>query len=113
MKPYIDIPIWKNIRIRTFIRPDDSQLVWHRDKADRLCVVLYGKDWKYQADNKLPVELKFGDNIVIRKNVYHRIIKGASILVLLIKEFEHEPKNEDHKRGYESHHKTHSNIHSL
>lgn len=101
-KPYIDIPIWKNLRLRSFIDVNEDELIWHRDKKDRLCVVLFGSDWKFQLDNELPVTLNTGDSFVVTRQTYHRIIKGNSNLVLLIKEFEHESTNEDSKLYNES-----------
>jgi quercetin dioxygenase-like cupin family protein len=101
--PYIDLHIWKNLRIRSFFNPNESELIWHRDKKDRLCVVLHGSAWKFQLDNELPIELSVGDSFVVPRQVYHRIIKGDSTLVLLIKEFEHESIDESHQFHNEVH----------
>lgn len=61
-----------------------EDLIWHRDKEDREILVLESKNWLFQMDNQLPVELKPGDKLSIPKNTYHRIIKGDSDLVVRI-----------------------------
>lgn len=53
---------------------DDSELVWHRDKEDRIVKSLTHTNWKIQIDNELPKPLT--EMVFIPKGVYHRIIKG-------------------------------------
>jgi quercetin dioxygenase-like cupin family protein len=65
---------------------DVSELVWHRDKKDRVVEVVSGKGWKFQLDNHLPVELKEGMVLKIPKETFHRIGKGDTKLVIKIKE---------------------------
>ena len=73
--------------IRTF---DDNvpeqELVWHRDREDRIVEVLEGQGWSFQRDNELPFELNVGDVFEIDQMVYHRLIKGTTSLKIRIKE---------------------------
>lgn len=64
----------------------EEELVWHRDKQDRVVSVVKGKGWKLQMDNKLPEELVKGRSYIIKKMDYHRIIKGQGELILDIEE---------------------------
>jgi quercetin dioxygenase-like cupin family protein len=65
---------------------DVSELVWHRDKKNRVVEVVSGKGWKFQMDNQLPIELKEGMVLQIPKETFHRIGKGDTKLVIKIKE---------------------------
>ena len=82
IKPYSD-----NDNIRTFSYDiDDAELIWHRDKKNRLVRVIKGSGWQFQYDNELPKPLDVGDSLYIEKDTYHRLIKGDGTLVLEIKE---------------------------
>ena len=48
--------------------------------------VLSGKGWKFQEDDKLPVDLQPGSDVYIIRGIYHRLIKGVSDLIIRIKE---------------------------
>jgi len=73
--------------IRTFPNTmDDTQLYWHLDAADRVLTVLEGKNWKIQLDNELPITLVSDTNYFIKKETYHRLLKGTGNLILKIKE---------------------------
>jgi hypothetical protein len=86
MKPYSQKNDGKYI-IRTFDENIDPQeLVWHRDEKTRLVEIISGDGWKFQMDNKLPIELKEGMKLKIPKETYHRIIKGETPLTIKIKE---------------------------
>ena len=87
--PYNEISKGNNRYIREFSTDtDSSELVWHRDKEDREVTILEGKGWKFQRDNELPISLKKGDTIHIKKNEYHRIIKGdTNLRISLLKKF--------------------------
>lgn len=113
MNPYFDIKLWKNLKVRIFKNCDNSELVWHKDLKDRLCVVLRGKGWQFQIDNTLPVDINVGDSFVIQKMMFHRVIKGSSRLIILIKEFEHEPTIETSERFYKTDSKTNINLRPL
>ena len=59
------------------------ELVWHRDKENRIVQALHSTDWKFQIDNDIPREL--GTNqLFIPKETYHRLIKGTGNLKVKI-----------------------------
>lgn len=73
----------QNISIREFSGDvDSSELIWHKDKEDRIVEVLKNSDWMFQIDNELPKLLK--DKLFIPKETYHRVIKGNGDLVVKI-----------------------------
>ena len=75
-------------KIRTFDKDVlDNELIWHRDLKDRMVEVINGYGWKFQFDNELPLDLKPGDILYIKKDRIHRVIKGYSDLTIKIKEF--------------------------
>lgn len=85
--PYVDQPMAKNVFIRTFDKTvDESLLDWHRDYNDRTVRIIKGIGWKLQFDDNMPMDLLEGNFYYIPKNVYHRIIKGNSDLILEIAE---------------------------
>ena len=86
-KPYTDTTKGR-FKIRTFkSNTDFHELVWHRDKANRIVTVLEGSGWFFQMDNDIPIELEEGDVLTIPKMEYHRIYKaGDTDLVLEIEE---------------------------
>jgi len=72
-----------NKTIRVFNESVNSdELVWHRDKKDRLVEVIESKGWMFQLDDEYPVELKCGDTFFIPMNIYHRVIKGKGNLII-------------------------------
>lgn len=73
--------------IREF-EPDKTEhdFVWHRDREDRVIVVLEGSNWKFQFDNELPFCINKGDELFVPKMVYHRIIPGTTPLRIKIDE---------------------------
>jgi hypothetical protein len=86
MKPYKE-----NLKNGYILREFDanidvSELVWHRDKKDRVVEVISGRGWQFQMDNRLPIELKKGMKLEIPKETFHRIGKGITKLVIKIKE---------------------------
>jgi len=87
VNPYTQKQLSPNTILREFSESVESEeLVWHRDRCDRVVKVIEGTGWKFQMDNKLPVEIKAGDTITIPAKTYHRIHKGTSKLVVEIKE---------------------------
>ena len=87
-RPYEDLPIDDFVYERTFnVDLESEELVWHRDKEDRLVEVLAGEGWKFQRDNHLPQKISPGDKVKIKKEEWHRIIKGETTLKLLIRTF--------------------------
>ena len=86
MKPYTQT-ITENKILREFAHDTDShELVWHRDKKDRIVRVLEGNGWKFQLDNMLPILLHEGQEIFIPKETFHRVIKGTNTLKIQITE---------------------------
>ena len=62
---------------------ENSELVWHRDKEDRIVESVGDTDWMVQLDNQLPIPLT--ETVYIPKEVYHRVIKGTGDLTVRIK----------------------------
>lgn len=84
MKPYKESKNGNIIR-RTFSHDvSESELVWHRDREDRIVLPLNENDWMVQFDNELPTKLMVGEEYFIPKNVYHRVIKGNGDLMVEI-----------------------------
>ena len=47
MKPYIEKILNENLSIRQFDNAiDEQELVWHRDREDRIIIPLQENDWK-------------------------------------------------------------------
>jgi quercetin dioxygenase-like cupin family protein len=66
-----------NIKIRTFdSNVDQHELLWHRDREDRLVTIIEPNGWKFQMDNQLPITLNEGEQIFIPKDTFHRVLKG-------------------------------------
>ena len=79
-KPYKD-----DGELRTFYSSVDSDdLVWHRDLEDRKVTVLEGEGWQFQFNGSLPIELVEDRTFMIPRDMYHRVIKGKTRLVLRI-----------------------------
>ena len=62
---------------------ETSELVWHRDKEDRIVESVSYTDWMIQIDNQLPIPLT--ERTLIPKGVYHRVIKGSGDLIVRVK----------------------------
>ena len=90
-KPFDDFEksIYKNVFTSVFKQNvKKEQLIWHKDRKDRVVKVIYGTGWKLQMDNDLPFELELGQNYYIKKENFHRLHKGNSELKLEIKEYD-------------------------
>ena len=84
----MDFPFNEHIEngyhIRTFSEGvDEGELVWHRDKEDRIVESIGDTDWLIQIDNELPKPLT--ESTFIPKEVYHRVIKGSGDLKVRVK----------------------------
>lgn len=86
VKPYTEERIGNIINRVIKESSEEHELVWHRDRKDRIVEIIQSKGWKFQRDNELPFTLKKGDVLEIKKNTYHRVIKGEGDLVIKIKE---------------------------
>jgi len=81
--PFLEEKIDENVYIRTFHNDTTSEeLIWHRDKEDRIIEAIGNSDWLIQLDNELPQELN--SPIFIPMGIYHRLIKGDGELKLKI-----------------------------
>ena len=84
MKPYLDEAVGEQEIIRTFDETiDPVELMWHRDDEDRLIESVGETDWLIQVEDTLPVI--FSEPIMIRRHVWHRLIKGTGNLTVRIK----------------------------
>ena len=82
-KPYEE-KVEEGYHIRTFSKDtNESELVWHRDKEDRIVESIGDTDWMLQLDNDIPTSLT--EKVSIPKNTYHRVIKGSGDLKVRIK----------------------------
>jgi len=76
--------IQDNTSLRTFSESvTDEDLMWHRDPEDRLVTPLHETNWLIQIDDELPQP--FNKPIMIKKEKYHRLIKGDGNLNLKVK----------------------------
>ena len=70
--------------IREFSQDTPSfELVWHRDKEDRIVQAAHDSDWQFQLDNEVPQRLS-KNKLFIPKETYHRLIKGTGDLIVKI-----------------------------
>ena len=82
-KPYKDIKS-KNFFIREFSSDTPTfELVWHRDKKDRVVQAMHDTDWMFQMDNEIPKRLT-ENKLFIPKETYHRLLKGTGNLKVKI-----------------------------
>lgn len=81
VRPYTD-----QQDIRTFSQDvHPNELMWHRDQENRLVEVIGTTDWMFQLDNQLPKPLT---KIFIKKDQWHRLIKGTGDLTVKITKYE-------------------------
>jgi len=88
MLPYSQENKNNNIFVREFSPANAEMFIWHRDKKDRIVKILSSNSWMLQIDNELPIKLIEGNNYLIQKNSWHRVIAGNNILKLEITELE-------------------------
>jgi len=80
---------YKEIKQSDYIIREFSQsiptleLVWHRDKEDRIVQATHDTDWLFQLDN-MPPQRFTKNKLFIPKETYHRLIKGTGDLVVKI-----------------------------
>ena len=100
--PFKEETINENVKLRLFESTvSQSELIWHRDRNDRLVEVVSGAGWKIQFDNEFPVDLLEGDIISINANEYHRLFKGKTDLKLKITEAKKTDQNKDGKNDFD------------
>lgn len=84
-KPYKDKKS-KDFFIREFSSDTPTfELVWHRDKKDRVVQAMHDTDWMFQMDNEVPKRLS-ENKLFIPKETYHRLLKGTGNLKVKIYE---------------------------
>jgi hypothetical protein len=77
--PFEEENLIHNEYIRVFNHDVEfSDLVWHRDREDRIIESIGRTDWMVQIDNELPTSLN--REVFIPKGVWHRVIKGTGDL---------------------------------
>lgn len=87
VNPYFDENLNNKEFIRSFSKDVLSEeLVWHRDKKNRIVTVLEGEGWEIQFDEELPRAIVVGEKITIPAYAFHRIKRGTSDLKLHIEE---------------------------
>jgi quercetin dioxygenase-like cupin family protein len=86
MFPFKESKISESIYDREFSENTDSdEFIWHRDGEDRIVQVIKSNGtWEFQQDDKLPKPLNTGDSFNIKKEVWHRVIKGTGTLCVRI-----------------------------
>lgn len=86
-KPYAQKNLNNGVFLRTFSKDTlTEELVWHRDRNDRIVEVLEGDNWEIQFENQLPQTLNVGEEYVIPAYTYHRIKRGTTDLKVKIQE---------------------------
>lgn len=72
-----------NISIREFnFNVDQKELIWHKDKEDRIIEAVEDTNWMIQIDNELPKKIE--GKLFIPKETYHRVLKGNGNLVVKV-----------------------------
>lgn len=82
--PFIEkISGGSNIRIFSE-KTKKKDLKWHRDGEDRTIICHHNTNWEFQKDNELPLKIIKDVPITIKKDEWHRLIKGTNRLTLEI-----------------------------
>jgi hypothetical protein len=77
--PFKETKISDNIFIREFSQDTDSgEMMWHRDREDRIIESIGDTDWMIQLDDELPKKIE--GEVFIPMGIYHRLIKGTGDL---------------------------------
>jgi len=59
MLPFQETKIGDNVFVREFSQDTDSgELMWHRDREDRIVEPIGDTDWMVQLDNELPKKIE-------------------------------------------------------
>ena len=83
MRPFKQVKISESVFAREFSSDvDPEELVWHRDREDRLITVTESAGWYLQQDNSMPVKMSPGDQFFIPALEWHRVIKGPGSLLI-------------------------------
>lgn len=83
--PYENIEVTDKYIIRKFFHNTNSEeLLWHRDRENRLIEHISGKNWRFQYDNELPIPIEPNHFIDIPSGCWHRIHCGSDDLIIKI-----------------------------
>lgn len=63
---------------------DPGDLIWHRDREDRVITVVSGVGWEVQLEDELPQPLRVNESVFIESGTWHRVIKGTEDLIVKI-----------------------------
>ena len=75
MFPFVEKKLSENVVVREFSPDADAKdLVWHRDKEDRVVEIIQADGWWFQMDDEVPRTI--AGTLFIKANTWHRIIKG-------------------------------------
>jgi hypothetical protein len=98
MNPYRENIAENGAKRRSFSKElHEAELVWHRDREDRLVYPTHDTDWMFQFENELPRYMSPDEAIFIPKNTFHRVIKGNGDLQVDIFEVVEESTLEEAK----------------
>lgn len=85
--PFTQTQLSENKEMRRFSKSlSDQELVWHRDREDRVVRMVEGKGWYIQLDGQLPRRMRLGESYHIPAASWHRIIRraGATDLSVIV-----------------------------
>ena len=83
--PYENLEVTEEYIIRKFPHDTEAEdLLWHRDRENRLIEHVSGTGWSFQYDNELPIPIKSNQGIDISAGAWHRIHRGSDDLIIKI-----------------------------
>lgn len=85
--PFTQAQLGENKEVRRFSKDlSDQELVWHRDREDRIVRMVEGKGWYIQLDGQLPRRMRLGESYHIPAESWHRIMRreGATDLSVVV-----------------------------
>ena len=83
--PFTQKEISRTSVLRTFSSDvDPGDLIWHRDRENRVITVVSGAGWEVQLEDELPQPLSVNESILIESGTWHRVIKGTNNLIVKI-----------------------------
>ena len=81
--PFSEASLGDGHYLRKFSKATSSdELIWHKDREDRIIEVISGSNWMLQLDNSIPELLSPGSKYFIKNNTWHRVIRGSSDLII-------------------------------
>ena len=94
--PFEEHRIDENTFVRRFDKGvDTSEMIWHRDRRNRVVHVLESSGWFFQRDDEIPVLMSPGSSFLIPAKTWHRAIRrpNSGDLVIRITEFDGLPED--------------------